>query len=348
MKSILIIEDDALVRKTLTSQLAKGGFEVHRRRGRRDRASGPTPRAMPDLILLDIRLPDIDGLEVLRRIRERNRRAIILVMTAFDDMKTTVEAVKLGALRIPRQAPEHRRARPDHRKGPPGPGPGGEGQLPRRGEAEGVHDRQHRRPLAPDAGRFQDDRLGGRYPDQHPHPGRERDGQGTRGQGHPLQQPLPGRAFHRHQLLRHLRHAPRERALRPRQGRVHRRRLRDEGQVRDRRQGDPLPGRGRRRLAQPAIQAPPGHRDQGLHEGRRRESPQDRGANHRGHQPEPPGPDRERPVPGGPLLPAQGRRDHAVAAPGKARGHPGPHGLPPREDQPRPPAGTSGRSRPRS
>jgi DNA-binding NtrC family response regulator len=37
------------------------------------------------------------GLEVLRRIRERDRRAVILVMTAFDDMKTTVEAIKLGA-----------------------------------------------------------------------------------------------------------------------------------------------------------------------------------------------------------------------------------------------------------
>ncbi|MGD1010284.1 MAG: sigma-54 dependent transcriptional regulator [Candidatus Aminicenantales bacterium] len=96
MKSILIIEDDALVRRTLTSQLAKGGFEIivaeNGEAGVRAYAE-----SNPDLVLLDIRLPDIDGLEVLRRIKERNRRAIILVMTAFDDMKTTVEAVKLGA-----------------------------------------------------------------------------------------------------------------------------------------------------------------------------------------------------------------------------------------------------------
>jgi DNA-binding NtrC family response regulator len=96
MKSILIIEDDALVRKTLTSQLGKRGFEV----GVAETGEGGVrlfQESCPDLVLLDVRLPDIDGLEVLRRIKERNRRAIIVVMTAFDDMKTTVEAIKLGA-----------------------------------------------------------------------------------------------------------------------------------------------------------------------------------------------------------------------------------------------------------
>jgi DNA-binding NtrC family response regulator len=96
MKSILIIEDDALVRRTLTSQLAKGGFEVIAAENGEGGVLAYV-ESNPDLVLLDIRLPDIDGLEVLRKIKERNRRAIILVMTAFDDMKTTVEAIKLGA-----------------------------------------------------------------------------------------------------------------------------------------------------------------------------------------------------------------------------------------------------------
>jgi DNA-binding NtrC family response regulator len=96
MRSILIVEDDPLVRKTLASQLAKKGFDVTVAETGEDgvRAFGETG---PDIVLLDVRLPDIDGLEVLRRIKERNRRAIILVMTAFDDMKTVVEAIKLGA-----------------------------------------------------------------------------------------------------------------------------------------------------------------------------------------------------------------------------------------------------------
>jgi two-component system response regulator AtoC len=96
MRSILIVEDDPLVRKTLASQLARKGFDIAvAETGERGVAA--FIESPPDLVLLDVRLPDIDGLEVLRRIRERNRRAVILVMTAYDDMKTTVEAIKLGA-----------------------------------------------------------------------------------------------------------------------------------------------------------------------------------------------------------------------------------------------------------
>ncbi|MBM3304667.1 MAG: sigma-54-dependent Fis family transcriptional regulator [Candidatus Aminicenantes bacterium] len=96
MRSILIIEDDALVRKTLASQLAKQGFEVVAA-GTGEEGVRAFVESAPDLVLLDVRLPDTDGLDVLRRIKDKNRRAVILVMTAFDDMKTTVEAIKLGA-----------------------------------------------------------------------------------------------------------------------------------------------------------------------------------------------------------------------------------------------------------
>ncbi|MGA2587408.1 MAG: sigma-54 dependent transcriptional regulator [Candidatus Aminicenantales bacterium] len=96
MKSILIIDDDALIRKTIASHLAKQGFDVQ---AAEDGETGLRKYAdmTPDLVLLDIRLPDTDGLEVLRRMKGRPHRAAVLIMTAYDDMKTTVEAIKLGA-----------------------------------------------------------------------------------------------------------------------------------------------------------------------------------------------------------------------------------------------------------
>jgi two-component system response regulator AtoC len=96
MKSVLIIDDDPLIRKTLSGHLVKQGFDVQLAEEgeegvRRFREFNP------DLVILDVRLPDIDGLEVLRQIKDLNSKAYVLMMTAYDDMKTTVEAIKLGA-----------------------------------------------------------------------------------------------------------------------------------------------------------------------------------------------------------------------------------------------------------
>jgi len=96
MKSVLIIDDDPLIRKTLSGHLSKQGFEVHvaeegEEGVRKFREHGP------DVVLLDVRLPGIDGIEVLRQIRDLSKKTYVLMMTAYDDMRTTVEAIKLGA-----------------------------------------------------------------------------------------------------------------------------------------------------------------------------------------------------------------------------------------------------------
>lgn len=96
MKSVLIIDDDRLIRKTLSSHLAKQGFEVYQAEDGEEGIQ-KFAESCPELVLLDIRLPGSDGLEVLRKIKERNKKTYVLVMTAFDDMRTTVEAIKLGA-----------------------------------------------------------------------------------------------------------------------------------------------------------------------------------------------------------------------------------------------------------
>jgi two-component system response regulator AtoC len=96
MRSVLIIDDDPLIRKTLSGHLSKQGFDVQLAEEgeegvRKFREFGP------DVVILDVRLPDLDGLEVLRQIRDLNKKTYVLMMTAYDDMKTTVEAIKLGA-----------------------------------------------------------------------------------------------------------------------------------------------------------------------------------------------------------------------------------------------------------
>ncbi len=96
MKSILIIDDDPLIRKTLSSHLSGEGFEIHLAEDGRQGLLRYEEDS-PDLVILDIRLPDMDGLEALKKIKEMDDNACIIIMTAYDDMKTTVEAIKSGA-----------------------------------------------------------------------------------------------------------------------------------------------------------------------------------------------------------------------------------------------------------
>jgi two-component system response regulator AtoC len=96
MRSILVIDDDPLIRKTFISHLSKEGYEVT---VACDGSEGINSfkESNPDLTILDVRLPDIDGLNVLIELKKMNKKAYVIVMTAYDDMKTTVEAIKLGA-----------------------------------------------------------------------------------------------------------------------------------------------------------------------------------------------------------------------------------------------------------
>ncbi len=96
MRSILIVDDDPLILKTLTSHFSKSGFEVFKAGDGREGLQRYS-ETLPDLVILDIRLPDVNGLEALKRIREINKKALVIIITAYDDMKTTVEAIKSGA-----------------------------------------------------------------------------------------------------------------------------------------------------------------------------------------------------------------------------------------------------------
>ena len=74
MKTILIIDDDPLIRKTLSTHLSKEKYEVELAESAEE-GFEKFNQSMPDLIILDIRLPDMDGLDALKMIKERDKNA---------------------------------------------------------------------------------------------------------------------------------------------------------------------------------------------------------------------------------------------------------------------------------
>ena len=93
---LLIVDDDASVRESLADALERPGLEV---RAALDGANALhlLEEYPADLILTDVRMPKIDGVELLRRVRSQDPTVAVILMTAYDDMATVVEAMREGA-----------------------------------------------------------------------------------------------------------------------------------------------------------------------------------------------------------------------------------------------------------
>jgi DNA-binding NtrC family response regulator len=82
---------------SVSDVLAEEGFAVTTAGGGTS-ALAVLARAAPDVVLSDVRMPDIDGLALLREIRSKYPQADVIMMTAFDDMPTVVTAMRAGAV----------------------------------------------------------------------------------------------------------------------------------------------------------------------------------------------------------------------------------------------------------
>ncbi|MBU1073400.1 response regulator, partial [bacterium] len=94
--AVLIIDDDATLRKALEDRFAYWGHVVDTAADG-DEALGMAARETFDLILLDLSMPGLSGLEVLERLRAAGCRADIVVLTAHGSVRNAVEALKAGA-----------------------------------------------------------------------------------------------------------------------------------------------------------------------------------------------------------------------------------------------------------
>lgn len=93
---ILVIDDDATIRETVAEVLGRQGFEVAQAETGESGLATARQRRF-DLMLIDLRLPDMDGLEVMRRVRTVDDHALAVIMTAYPEVRTAILSLKAGA-----------------------------------------------------------------------------------------------------------------------------------------------------------------------------------------------------------------------------------------------------------
>lgn len=96
IENILVVDDEPLMRQFLEETLKRKGFTVDAAKNGKEGLSHLKVKTY-DLVLTDMKMPDISGLEIVKKTKELSPHTLIIVMTAFGTIENAVEAMRLGA-----------------------------------------------------------------------------------------------------------------------------------------------------------------------------------------------------------------------------------------------------------
>ncbi len=105
MATILIADDEEIVRFALSVKLKEHGFSVMEACNGRD-AVDICMKEDIDAVLLDLKMPEMDGIETLKELKGRNNDVPVIIITAYGDIPTAVQAIKLGAYDFVEKPPQ--------------------------------------------------------------------------------------------------------------------------------------------------------------------------------------------------------------------------------------------------
>ena len=93
---ILVVDDEDALRTVLSAELEGEGYQVATAADGQEAINILGASAF-DLILLDIKMPNVDGFEVLKFVKEKHSKTKVIMLTGFADLKNAIESKKLGA-----------------------------------------------------------------------------------------------------------------------------------------------------------------------------------------------------------------------------------------------------------
>jgi len=97
MAKILIVDDAAFMRMMIKDILTKNGYEIAAEAENGQKAIEKYSEARPDLVLMDITMPEMDGIQALKKIKEIDKTANVIMCSAMGQQAMVIEAIQSGA-----------------------------------------------------------------------------------------------------------------------------------------------------------------------------------------------------------------------------------------------------------